>query len=247
MITPRRFLTMAVAAIVLASSAAADPSPKALSLFRKAMQENEAGNYGAALKMYFDAHKEDPEVLALDDEGLLHQASIWLDEQISADNNDIHAHFQLAELKMLQGLERQALGHYRKVVAIDDASALAKMADPLIKHLEATVKATPTPTRGGTGGSGASSTGGSGSSAANEVRELQNEVTNLQNQLARAQSEVKDLRRKLSDAESRSGNSSEVDKLQREFDEYKKEAEEWRRFRAVCLSNPAACDSLSGR
>lgn len=241
----RSFLTVAVAAVVLASAAVADPSPKALSLFRKAMQENEAGNYGAALKMYFDAHKEDAEVLALDDEELLHQASVWLDEQISADDNDIHAHFQMAELKMLQGLERQALGHYRKVVAIDNASALAKMSNPLIQTLEARIKATSSPSRGTSGG--ASSSGGSSNSAANEVRELQNEVTNLQNELARAKSEVKELRRKLASAESNRGSSGEAEKVQREFDEYKKEAEEWRRFRAVCLSNPAACDAISGR
>jgi hypothetical protein len=238
--------TAALAAALLVGTAAAEPSPKAVSLFRKALQENEAGNYGAALKMYFDAHKEDAEVLALDDEGLLQKASIWLDEQLSADDNDIHAHFQMAELKMLQGLERQALGHYRKVVTIDNASALAKMAGPLIKNLEARVAAAPKPK-----GSGSSSrpkaTGGSAGSAANEVRELQNEVTNLQNELTRAKSEIKDLRRKLSQAENRGNDSGDVEKLQREFDEYKKEAEEWRRFRAVCLSNPAACDALSGR
>jgi tetratricopeptide (TPR) repeat protein len=238
--------TAALAAALLVVSAAAEPSPKAVSLFRKALQENEAGNYGAALKMYFDAHKEDAEVLALDDEGLLHKASIWLDEQLAADDNDIHAHFQMAELKMLQGLERQALGHYRKVVSIDNASALAKMANPLIKNLEARVAAAPKP-KGSSGGGSPKATGGSSGSAANEVRELQNEVTNLQNELTRAKSEIKDLRRKLSQAENRGNDSGDVEKLQREFDEYKKEAEEWRRFRAVCLSNPAACDALSGR
>lgn len=241
----RRTILLLLAAVVLAGSALADPSPKALSLFRKALQENEAGNYGAALKMYFDAHKEDPEVLALDDEGLLHQASIWLDEQVSADDNDIHAHFQMAELKMLQGLERQALGHYRKVVSIDGASALSKMAAPLIQSLEARI-ATPPKSTGSSSGGGSSSSSG-GTSAANEVRELQSEVTNLQNQLAKAKSEIKDLRRKLSSAESKSGNANEAEKIRREFDEYKKEAEEWRRFRAVCLSNPAACDRISGR
>lgn len=216
---------------------AVDPAPKAMSLLRKALQESSAGNYGAALKLYFDAHKEDPEILALDDEGLLNKSARWLSDQLDDDDSDVHAHFQMAELKSLQGMERQALGHFEKVVSLAPDSPLAKLAKPLIQDLQATVAALPNPaaSSGGGGGGGGGAAGGSSS----KISELEDQVTTLRDDLARARNEVQTLKQRLAKAQAGGDARGELDKLRKEFNAYKAEAEQWKLYKNLYFANPA--------
>lgn len=233
--------SLGLALVLLAGGLRADPNPKALSLFQKALQENSARNYGAALKMYFDAHKEDPEILALDDEGLLQNASVWLDEQLSNDDADVHAHFQMAELKMLQGLERQALGHYEKVVQLEPQSPLANLAKPLVQDLKARLSSQPTTITVG-GGSSSSSGGSSGSSS--RESELQGEVDRLQQELSRSKDQISSLQRQLNEAQQGGNAQAELDKLRSEFAAYKQEAEQWKLYKTLYFADPRNVSNL---
>lgn len=217
-----------VLAILLATGArAVDPNPKAMGFFRKALEENKAGNFGAALKLYIDAHREDPEILALDEQGLMDNATGWLGEQLDADDNDLHAHFQMAELQLLQGSQRQALGHYEKVVQLDPTSPLAKLAGPLIKDLQARLPAAGSAPAGGGGG------GGGGGSACSDLQgqvdELQRQVLDLQSQLDRSQDELRRLR---DDSQSSSNDdAAALAQLRKDYQELQQKAERWRRIR----------------
>lgn len=208
------------------------PNAKALSLFKKALEENQAKNHGAALKLYFDAHGEDPEILAMDDEGLLRSASNWLDDQLAADDSDIHAHFQMAELNMLQGLDRMALGHYERVVDLDPNSPLAKLAGPLIQDLQDRINQSQS---GGQGGGGSSSSSGGSSNAAaaqaTQNAQLKQEMDQLRNELSRTKDQLRKAQADLRALQNNGQATAQLDKLRREFDAYRAEAEQWKTFR----------------
>ncbi len=224
---------LAVFCLALASTSfAIDPNPKAMSIFKKALAENQAGNYGAALKLYFDAHKEDPEILALDDQGLITEATNWLSDQLDADESDVHANFQMAELKMLQGMENMALGHYEKVVTTAPNSPLAKLAAPLIADIKAHMSANPAPTV-------LIATGGSGGSAgvSDRERELEAQVSQMRQDLANAKNEISQLKEKLNKPQD-GGARGQLDKLRAQFDAYKKEAEQWKLYKNLYFANP---------
>jgi Skp family chaperone for outer membrane proteins len=226
--------------LLVCQVAMANPNAKALSLFQKALKEHQAKNYGAALKLYFDAHSEDPEILALDDQGLLRSASQWLGEQLAADDDDLHAHFQMAELDMLQGLDRMALGHYEKVVQLDPQNPLAKLAGPLIQDLQKRITAyQPHSSSQGSSSNGSKHGPGSSKQSAAQVAKLQQQVARLKTELSQAQEDLTTVRTELQQARQASQDKGELDKLRQEFDTYKAEAEQWKLYKTLYFADPS--------
>lgn len=198
-------------------------SAKAQELFKGALEENRNRNFSTAFKLLADAQKEDPNVLAQDDEGLLQNVETWLQEQLDKNDGDVDAHFQMGELRVIQGLPDEALTHYQKVVSIGGSSPLAALAQPLVDDLKA---------------QGAGRSGGSGSAAAKPTEtpsgpstsQLQDEVNRLQSELASAQNEIASLKEQIAAQGQPTDSGAELERLKQEFDEYKKQAENWRTF-----------------
>lgn len=215
-----RFLPWAAAALLAASlaSPAAALNAKAQQLFRQALDENRAGNYGRALEHYFQAHKEDPDVLAMDDEGLLSAAADWLGRELDADDTDHHAHFQMAELRMLEGYPDEALPHYQRVVDLAPGSGLANLAKPLIADIKRDMKAQ---SMAFAAQQKAAASGASTASLESEIQTLKDEVSNLRR-------ENEELRRDLDRARSQPDVSQDYERLKKEYDDFKKQAELWR-------------------
>lgn len=200
--------------------------PKAAMLFKKALAENASGNYSAALKLFFDAHREDPEVLAKDDEGLLKNAEFWLADQLDVNDSDVHTQFQMAELVYLQGNPQRALRHYKKVVEIDPNSALARLSGPLIQDIESRQ------------GQVVTLNLPAASSNANQLSEATDEIQTLKDQIQSKDQEIERLKAQLETAKNKSqGGGEELQKLKKEFADYKKEAERWKIGWRIWLSN----------
>ncbi len=216
-------------------------SPKAKTLLRQALDENRAGNFGRALQLFFEAHKEDPDVLAQDDEGLLQNASRWLDGELKRDDTDPHSHFQQAELKMLQGLPGEALGHYEKVAQLAPGSSLANLAQPAIQGIKAQLKAASMTYVAASGGGGGAATSAPGADKA-----LKEQVESLQKDLEEARREVERLKGDLTRERARPDASSDLEKLRQEFEDYKKQAEEWKLYHRLFFADPANVRKLQG-
>lgn len=225
--------TITAAALGLALAAPGFPQAfevdaKARSLFRRALDENRAGNYGTAFDYFLKAQQEDPDVLAMDDEDLLSNVENFLEDELNQDDSDINAHFQLAELKMLQGLQVDALPHYNRVVQLAPGSPLAVKAKPLIADIKNQLKAASLGSVGGGGSAPGGSPGGGSSNA--QVSGLQNQLDQMRQQLQDTQQELARVRQELAQQKGKPDRSNDFDRLKKEFDEYKVQAEEWRRY-----------------
>jgi tetratricopeptide (TPR) repeat protein len=121
-------LTIVTVLILSCSLVYAEPSAEAKSLFKRAMELNQRQDYATALNYLMKAYQISPEILAQDDQGLMDNATAFLKARVTSKPDNGEAHFQLAELLILRGMESEAAKHYEKVITLTPSSPLAILA-----------------------------------------------------------------------------------------------------------------------
>lgn len=221
---------------LLAQDGATDPAAR--DAFKQAMALNRSKQYAKALEYFLKAHQTDPSILSEDDQGLLANATQYLQEQLAANPNDINHCFQLAELHALRGQFDEALTYYRKVGDLNRNTPLANLADAEIKRIEAMQQAAATAAAAVPTAPPAPTTPPPPSA---DVTQLEETVQALEQRIAQLEAENKTAREEAQEAR------EDKEKLQKEFDELKSKAETWKLYYRLYMANPANVQNLRDR
>ena len=240
----RQFVILLTAIVLLTSSALCQISEESKNFFRQAMEMNKSREYGTALNYFMKAYKLSPDVLAQDDQGLLDNATSFLQAKVGQDPNSAETHFQLAELLILRGINDEGIKHYKKVIELAPSGPLAVLAQGEIDRLKQYQSSssggdTSTSSNSGSTSNSGNSSSGSGSNSSSsrsgrrrgvrarrkaETRQLKNRISSLQDRVAELQ---KDLERQKELVQAEKLNTK---KVQKELDELTQKSERWKLY-----------------
>lgn len=122
------------------SAWAADISLEAQNLFKQALESNSSGDYPTALSYYIQSYNADPDVLGLQDEGLLENSTRYFEEYLKDHSGDVNSLMWLASIATMQGNFQKSIDYYQKVVLYAPNSDEAVQADKEILRMESILK-----------------------------------------------------------------------------------------------------------
>jgi tetratricopeptide (TPR) repeat protein len=124
-----------------ASLFCATPIPReAQSLFKEALDFNSNGDYPSAISKYIEAYNISSQILGLNDEGIMRNATDFFENYLKSNPQDVNTLMWLGSISTIKGELSNAIEYYQRVMLYAPDAPEAQEADKEIIRLEEILK-----------------------------------------------------------------------------------------------------------